>query len=140
MSYNPINHIVTTNKLTEPNYMDWKRNLDIVLTSKELKWVTQEEKDNYHNWQKVDQKTKRIILGSLDNVLQHQYMSMPTTYDILVNLHEMFSGKGKPIKQATLKVIMDAKMSKRTPVRDHMIRMIGLLNKMEILGVEIIDG
>ena len=110
MSYNPINHIVTTNKLTEPNYMDWKRSLDIVLTSKELKWVTQEERDNYHNWQKVDQKTKCIILGSLDTVLQHQYMSMPTTYDILVNLHEMFSGKGKPIKQAALKVIMDAKM------------------------------
>ena len=54
MSYNPINHILTTNKLTEPNYMDWKRNLDIVITSKELKWVTQEERDDYHNWQKVD--------------------------------------------------------------------------------------
>ena len=40
MSYNHINHILTTNKLTEPNYIDWKRNLDIVLTSEELKWVT----------------------------------------------------------------------------------------------------
>ena len=37
-------------------------------------------------------------------------MSMPTTYDILVNLHEMFSGMDKPIKQAALKDIMDAKM------------------------------
>ena len=64
--------------------MDWKRNLDIVLTSEELKWVTQEiapftpnehstqeERDNYHSWQMTDQKTKCIILGSLDNVLQH---------------------------------------------------------------------
>ena len=42
MSYNLINLILTTNKLTRPNYVDWKRNLDIVLTSKELKWVTQE--------------------------------------------------------------------------------------------------
>ena len=50
------------NKLFEPNYMDWKRNLDIVLTLEELKWVTQEigsstpnehstqeERDNYHS-------------------------------------------------------------------------------------------
>ena len=84
MSYNPINLILTTNKLIEPNYMDWKRNLDIVLTSEELKWVTreiapfipnehstQEERDNYHSWQMTDQKTKCIILGYLDNVLQH---------------------------------------------------------------------
>ena len=42
MSYNPINLILTTNKLIETNYVDWKRNLDIVLTSEELKWATQE--------------------------------------------------------------------------------------------------
>ena len=71
MSYNPINHILSTNKLIGPNYMDWKRNLDIELNSKESKWVTQDERDNYHSWQMTDQKTKCIILGSLDNVLQH---------------------------------------------------------------------
>ena len=126
--------------------------MDIVLTSEELKWVTQEiahstpnehstqeERDNYHSWHRPDKKTKCIILRSLDNVLQHQHMSMPTTYDIHVNIHEMFGGKGKPIRQASLKAIMDAKMSKGTPLRDHMIRMVRLLNKMEILGVKIID-
>ena len=62
MSYNPINLILTTDKLIEPNYVDWKKNLDIVLTLEELKWVTQEigsstpnehstqeERDNYHS-------------------------------------------------------------------------------------------
>ena len=62
MSYNPINLILTINKLIGPNYVDWKRNLDIVLTFEELNWVTQEithftpnehstqeEKDNYHS-------------------------------------------------------------------------------------------
>ncbi|RVW68553.1 hypothetical protein CK203_063693 [Vitis vinifera] len=69
-------------------------------------------------------------------MLQHQHMSMPTTYDILVNLHEMFGGKGRPVRQVALKAIMDAKMLKGNPVRDHMIK---LLNKMEILEAEIID-
>ena len=40
MSYNLINLILTTNKLIEPNYVDWKRNLEIVLTLEELKWAT----------------------------------------------------------------------------------------------------
>ena len=39
MLSNLINFILTTNKLTNPNYVDWKKNLDIVLTL-ELKWVT----------------------------------------------------------------------------------------------------
>ena len=39
MLYNLINFILTTNKLTNLNYVDWKKNLDIVLTL-ELKWVT----------------------------------------------------------------------------------------------------
>ena len=63
MSYNIINLILTTNKLIEQHYVDWKRNLNIILTLEELNWVTQEidpftpnehsnqeEKDNFHSW------------------------------------------------------------------------------------------
>ena len=42
MSYNLINLILTTNKLIKPNYVDWKRNLDIILNLEEPKWLTQE--------------------------------------------------------------------------------------------------
>lgn len=49
----------------------------------------------------------------------------------------MFSCKGKPIRQATFKVIMNTKMSWGTPIRDHMICMIKLFNEMEILGAKI---
>ena len=31
MSYNLISFILTNNKLTKPNYVEWKRKLDIVL-------------------------------------------------------------------------------------------------------------
>ena len=130
MYYNPIIHILTTNKLTRPNFVNQKKNLDIVLTSNELKWVTQEithftpnehstqeEKDNYHSGQRVGQKTNCIILGSLHNMLHHQHVSMPTTYDILISLHKMFGGQGRPARQVVFKTIMDAKMSKGTLIR-----------------------
>ena len=40
MPYSPITLILTNNKLTRPNYVDWKTNLEIALTKKQLKWVT----------------------------------------------------------------------------------------------------
>ena len=42
MSYNSINLILITNKSIKPNYVNWKRNLDILLTLEELKLATQE--------------------------------------------------------------------------------------------------
>ena len=42
MSYNHITLILTNNKLVRHNYVDRKKNLDIVLIIEQLKKVTQE--------------------------------------------------------------------------------------------------
>ena len=39
-------------------------------------------REEYQRLPKTDQKTKFLILGSLDNVLQKQRMSMAIVYDI----------------------------------------------------------
>ena len=64
---------------------------------------------------------------------------MPTTYDILISLHKMFGGKDRPVRQVVFKTIIDAKMSKGTLIRNRMVCMIRIFNKMEILRTEI-DG
>ena len=38
-SFNPLSIILKENKLTEPNYIDWKQNLNLVLTAEEYKFV-----------------------------------------------------------------------------------------------------
>ena len=38
-SFSPLVTILNQNKLTRSNYVDWKRNLDIVLTAEEHKYV-----------------------------------------------------------------------------------------------------
>ena len=38
-SFNPLVVILKENKLTGPNYIDWKRNLDIVLIAEEYKFL-----------------------------------------------------------------------------------------------------
>ena len=62
-SFSPLVIILNQNKLTRSNYVDWKRNLNIVLTAEEHKYVLTkpcpsfpsldarlEEKQRYNRW------------------------------------------------------------------------------------------
>ena len=84
-SFSQLVTILNQNKLTGSNYVDWKRNLDIVVTAKEHKFVLNqpclnfpsldahsEEKQRYDRWQKSNEMAKCYILASISNVLQHQ--------------------------------------------------------------------
>ncbi|XP_057972698.1 uncharacterized protein LOC131160835 [Malania oleifera] len=107
MTFNPLVFILKENKLVVPNYIDWKRNLDIVLTIEEYKYVLIE--------------------------------AMHSAYDITQNLKEMFGDQNCATRQTTIKELMSATMAEGTLVRDYVLKMIGLLNELEILGAEI-DG
>ncbi|KAL8146943.1 hypothetical protein AgCh_004608 [Apium graveolens] len=71
MGFNPLFTILKDNKLTGPNYIEWKRNLDIVLTAEEYKFCTYEpkpdqpaadspedEKEYYKRWIKADEMSR----------------------------------------------------------------------------------
>ena len=75
----------------------------------------------------------------MSNILQHQHQSMTTTYDMMMNLKEMFGDQTRSARQKAMKDLMNTTMAETTPIRDHVLKMIGLLNKLEILGAEI-DG
>ena len=102
-SFNPLSVILKENKLTGPNYIDWKMNLNLVLIAEEYKFVltdvcplmldsysSKEDVEAYQNWRKADEMAWCYILASMSNVLQHQHDSMVTTYDMMLKLKEMF--------------------------------------------------
>ena len=81
-SFSPLVAILNQNKLTGSYYVDWKRNLYIVLTAEEHKYVLiqpcpsfpsldtpLEEKQRYDCWQKSNEMAKCCILASISNVL-----------------------------------------------------------------------
>ena len=43
-------------------------------------------REAHQRWHKIDQKTKSLILRSLDNVLQNQHMSIVMVYDIIFKI------------------------------------------------------
>ena len=82
--FSPLVAILNQNKLTRSNYVDWKRNLDIVLTAEKHKYVLTQpcpnfpsldaplkEKQRYDRWQKSNEMAKCYILAFISNVLQH---------------------------------------------------------------------
>ncbi|XP_077223453.1 uncharacterized protein LOC143857066 [Tasmannia lanceolata] len=102
-SFNSLARILEDNKLTDPNYIDWKRNLMPVLTAAKLYWflrllnlkkptndASQAKRDRRQKWTDDNEIAKCYILGSISNVLQQQHVGMATTMEIMINLKELF--------------------------------------------------
>ncbi|XP_077242352.1 uncharacterized protein LOC143882834 [Tasmannia lanceolata] len=115
-SSNPLSKILDVNKLTGSNYVDWKRNLTIVLTTTKVNWVltieapplpgpdaTMQERDRAKKWHDDDQMAKCYILGLMSNVLQQQHVGMASTMDIVFNLKEMFGEQNPTARQIAIK-------------------------------------
>ena len=140
-SFSPLVTILNQNKLTGSNYVDWKRNLDIVLIAKEHKFVLNQpcpnfpsldapsgEKQQYDHWQKCNELAKCYILASISNVLQHQMQDVELASDIMLSLKEMFGEQGRSARQDTMRLILNTKMAQGTPIREHCLKMISYLN------------
>ncbi|XP_077222914.1 uncharacterized protein LOC143856545 [Tasmannia lanceolata] len=146
-SFNPLARILEDNKLSGPNYVDWKRNLTIVLRAAKVYYVlttvapkvpdnnaTNEEKGKYNKWLEDDDMAKCYILASMTNVLQHQHQGLPTATDMMANIKEMFGEQNRTARFITMKSLVSTKMVEGTPVREHMLKMMGFLNELDVLG------
>ena len=151
-SFSQLVTILNQNKLTGSNYVDWKRNLDIVLIAEEHKYVLTkpcpsfpsldappEEKQRYDHWQKSNEMAKCYILASISNVLQHQMQDVELASDIMLSLKEMFGEQGHFARQETMRKIYNTKMVEGGSVREHWLTMISNLNTLEVLCADI-DG
>ncbi|XP_028073555.1 uncharacterized protein LOC114275751 [Camellia sinensis] len=150
--FNPLSKILDDNRLTGPNYVDWKRNLTVVLTVEKLNHVlttdplalpkadaTDKQHEAARKWHEADDVAKCCILASRTNVLQKQHEGVPTAKDMMVNLKEMFGEHSISACQIAMKALMSAKMVEGTPVREHVLKMISFINILENLDVNI-DG
>ena len=108
----PLAMILTQKNLTGENYVDWKRNLDIVLTAENHKTVltklcpiepieesNKEDKEAYKTWMRSDKIARCYILASMNNVLQQQYSHFEIAKSMMNNLTNIF---GDQTRQANM--------------------------------------
>ena len=94
--------ILDANKLTEPNYVNWLRNLRIVLTQKKVSYIldtpaldsleedaSEEDRTAYKIWKDDSVTIKCIMLVSMSNELQRQHENMDI-FSIILNLKELY--------------------------------------------------
>ncbi|XP_016549080.2 uncharacterized protein LOC107848861 [Capsicum annuum] len=62
---------------------------------------------------------------------------MTTAYDILESLKDMFREQNRAAKHTAMKALLTTKMVEETSVREHVLKMMSLLNELEILGAVI---
>ena len=151
-SINPLLIILVKNELTGENYLDWKRNLFNILTTKGSKYVLTQpcppepslydyrnQREPYEKWCEANKMAKRYILASISVELHKKHRSMETATEIMASLHQMFGQNTHFAREAALKRITDTQMEEGTKVRDHVLKMMDYLNEVEIHGVQIND-
>ena len=62
-SFNPLSVILKENKLTGPNYIDWKRNFNLVLTAEKYKFVLTDVCPSPPNGDFLKRKSRPISIG-----------------------------------------------------------------------------
>ena len=141
--YSKSTIILSQNKLTGENYIDWKRNIFIVLTVENYKYVLTQpcppvpaddahrnQRRLYKKWQKANEMPKCYILALIFNILQTKHQNLETVTEIIESLQEMFGQSTRSTRQAALKGIINSKIEKGTRVREHVLKINDYLNEV----------
>jgi hypothetical protein len=132
-------------KLNEHNFLDWERNLGIVLRMEGKQHVletpipvlddnsTKEEIDEERSVRKKAEPVTCLMLATMEPTLQEQFIDMDA-YSMMRQLREMFQKQSRLERFETSKAIMDMRLEKGKPVGPHVRQMIRLMGKLAKLG------
>ncbi|XP_017970414.1 PREDICTED: uncharacterized protein LOC108660668 [Theobroma cacao] len=128
-----LRSILDANKLISPNFIDWFRNIKILLKEEKKAYVqddpileepsddaTNEEKEAYIIYiDDLDQATY-VMLASMAPNLQKQHEAM-NALDIILNLREMFDKESRTKRFDISRDLFLCKMFEGSPVRPHVL-------------------
>ncbi|KAG6531274.1 hypothetical protein ZIOFF_005078 [Zingiber officinale] len=148
MTENPVACILDAHKLFGFNYLDWLRNLKIVLNFEKLTYVlehsppagvnddaTEEEKITLQKWRDDDLKVKYYMIASMSDELQKQYKNLSHAYEIHVRLDKLYGAKSRIRRYQILGDLIQTRMIEGSSVHDHVVKMINMVEKLEDLGI-----
>ncbi|KAK8559155.1 hypothetical protein V6N12_042437 [Hibiscus sabdariffa] len=138
-------------KLNGINFLDWFRNLRIVLKQEQKEYVIEEAvpNDPGPNASRADKdKFKKhmddmvdvgcLMLATMTPELQKQHENM-VAYEMIQNLKEIDEGQARQERYETSKALFQCKMSEGSSVGAHVIKMMGYIQTLEKLGFALND-
>jgi hypothetical protein len=84
-------------------------------------------------------KWQNVMFWPVSNVLQYQLQDLGHASGMITILKEMFGEQNHTAKSGMMRSLLNTKIADGTPIKEHCLSMIAMLNSLEILGAEI-DG
>ena len=147
---NPLSIILDNNRLTGPNFIDWLRNLKVVLASEKILYVleqslpgpllenaSQEEQVTLKQWKDDDMQARCIMWASMSTELHRQHEKYTSANEILLHLQELFGEHSKTARYKISKRIFCATMKEGKDVGVHMNSMIRAIEELESLDFKL---
>ncbi|XP_017970424.1 PREDICTED: uncharacterized protein LOC108660677 [Theobroma cacao] len=134
-----LRSILDVNKLTGPNFLDWFRNLKIVLKQEKKFYVldtpippvpatdaSAEDKEAYQHHKDDNDQAACVMLDSMTPELQKQHEHMDVQ-SMILHFRELFDKEGRTERYEISKELFRCKMAEGSSIRPYMLKMIGVL-------------
>ncbi|KAK8980543.1 hypothetical protein V6N11_074154 [Hibiscus sabdariffa] len=146
-----LRSLLEKEKLNGINFLDWFRNLRIVLKQERKEYIIEEpvpdepaanapraDKDKFkkHMDDMVD--VGCLMLATMNSELQKQHENM-VAYEMIQNLKEIYEGQARQERYETSKALFQCKMTEGTPEGAHVIKMMGYIQTLEKVGFSLKD-
>ena len=148
-SINHLRGIIDANCLTGSKFIDWLRNLKILLKSEHIAYVlegdgpvepasdvSKDEVWEYHKWQEDSTIFQCHMLASMCNEFQRQHEDMEPKA-MLLHLIELFAEQSRTQRYEISKSLFRARMAESSSVQAHVLKMIEWIKRLVVLGVEL---
>ena len=141
-----LRSVLEKDKLNGTNFLDWYRNLRIVLKQEKKMYVLEgplpdaplanaprAEKDAYKKHQDDALDVGCLMLATMNSELQKQHEEMGA-FDMIEHLKELYQEQARQERYNTSKALYACKMAEGTSVGPHVLKMIGYIENLEKMG------
>ncbi|XP_056694470.1 uncharacterized protein [Spinacia oleracea] len=137
-----IRSILEKEKLRGKNFLDWQRNLQIVLMQEEKEYVLEEAMPEavgegvtqaaLNRWIDANKDVKCLMLATMSADLKKTFINSDA-FTIISDLKKMFQDLARVERFETHRQILETKLKKGEPVSPRALKMIGLIENMSRL-------
>ena len=141
-----LRSVFEKDKLTRTNFLDWFRNLRIVLKQERKLYVLDEphpeepaesasraDKNAYDKHHNDSLDVACLMLATMNSELQKELEHMEA-FDMIVKLKETFQQQARQERYDTTKALHSCKMAEGAPVSAHVLKMKGYIEHLNRLG------
>ncbi|KAL2228539.1 UNVERIFIED_CONTAM: hypothetical protein Sindi_1833600 [Sesamum indicum] len=94
---------------------------------------TSEERVTFERCHEDSRKVRRIVLASMKNDIQKQYNRHDDAASIMLRVKEVYAVLDRHIRYVTTKAFFNTKMTKGSSMKEHGIKMLSFVEKLEDL-------